>query len=718
LIIIAGIAAVLSSCRKDAVPDSAGRDDALQINVTAAGFTFGNIGTKAFNTGYTTTLSTGDRIGITVVKDGAIILENNIPYVYNGSAWNPVNPASAVHYFPGSNIDYLVYYPYSPVMDGKMTTAEIVANFSPQTDQSAQNAYDASDLMTGVGVLNGIILSVTLTHALSLIEFNFPTGVSSVLFEIEGGATLIPFFFEGAYRYIARSQNHSVVLTGSYTEGSEKKYWQLANVMLTAGKTCRINIFPPFFIEGYMGGIQVFYTDGTNEIATITDNGILKLVNSAGKTIMRIVLLDKGNKDYLIGRTTEQPICLKFDANGDLLFRPAIVGYVPIGSYAEFQKINGDATSRAGNYRQEANLDLMNMAWTPVGNNSNRFTGACDGNHKTISRLSINSASMDYAGLFGAIGVGGLVQNFDIIDVNITGRNYVGSMVGHSEGSITNCKTDGKISGADYTGGIAGYTTRSSIKACNSGGSVNGRDWVGGITGYLTIGSSVETCVSNALVNGRDRVGGIAGCVFTANGETGNPGSTINACKSAGTVIGTGNMIGGIAGQVIRNNNTVRNCYSTGNISGANNVGGVVGNVNDSSVEYCYATGAVNGTSSIGGVAGLVNTGGFTRNCVALNPIVQASTSNIGRVAYPVGGNLIYNLAWDGMSNGSGIPFTGGVLVAHNRANGKNITSSQARMRTTYVDYVDSDLPAPLGWDFINTWKINEGNGYPTLQWE
>jgi hypothetical protein len=406
---------------------------------------------------------------------------------------------------------------------------------------------------------------------------------------------------------------------------------------------------------------------------------------------MRIVLLDKGNKDYLIGRTTEEPIRLKFDANGDLLFRTAVGGYIPAGSYAEFQKINGDATSRAGKYLLEANLDLMNVAWTPVGNNSNRFTGVFDGDHKTISRLSMNSASMDYAGLFGAIGVGGSVQNFNLIDVNITGRNYIGSTVGHSEGTITSIKSNGKISGTDYTGGIAGY---------------------------LTNGSNVETCENNAAINGRDRVGGIAGYVFTADNDS-EKGNIINACKNAGTVTGTGTMTGGIAGQ-IRNNNTVRNCYSTGNINGVNNVGGVAGNVyyTGSVVEYCYASGTVSGTTGIGGVAGLVNAGGNVRNCVALNPTVQASTSNIGRVAYMVGGNLIYNLAWDGISNGSGISFTGGTMVAHNRMDGKSITSGQARMRTTYVDYVDSDLPDPLGWDFINTWKINEGNGYPTLQWE
>ena len=655
LLLIIWMAAVVSSCLKE---DPTERGDALQISVTAVGFTFGNPETRAINTGYATTLSTGDRIGITVVRDGTTILENNIPYVYSGSAWDPVTSA-CVHFFPDTNISYFAYYPYSTSMDGKLI-ADIIADFNPKTDQSNQNDYDASDLMTGMGVLSGATLTFKLTHALSLIELNFPAGTSSVVFDIEGGTSLKPYSFNGLFRYIAKSQSRPVKLTGSCTVGSEKKNWQSPDVTLTAGEICRINVFPPFFIEGYTGDIQVFYTDNSYEITTITGDGILKLMNSTGKTVRKIVLLDKG-KEHLIGRTTEAPIRLKFDANGNLLFRNAMDGYIPIGSYAEFQKINESATARAGNYRQEANLDLMNEAWTPVGNNTNRFMGVFDGNHKTISRLRINSG--DYVGLFGAIGDGGTVQNIVI------------------------------------TNGI-----------------VNGRDYTGGITGYLTGNSIVEFCENNAAINGRDRVGGIAGCVFTPDGDF-STCNIINACKNTGTVTGTGTMTGGIVGQ-IRNNNVVKNCYSTGNISGENNVGGVAGIVyyTGSRVEYCYAMGTVSGTTSIGGVAGQTSFGGAVGNCVALNPVVQATATNIGRIVGYFGGNLTYNLAWDGMSNGSGIPFP--LTYQHNNANGKSITLAQSMMQTTYVDYVDTDLPNPIGWDFINTWRINEGNGYPVLQWE
>ena len=716
LMIIAGTAALLTSCQYDDLPDrTVEHGEALQISVTTERFTADGIETRATDIGYITSFITGDTIGITVVRDGTTILEDNIPYRYDGSAWNPV--ANAVHLYPGTNISYLVYYPFDTNMDGKTTAADMIAAFTPRADQSIQTAYTASDLMTGVGTLNGTSLSIILTHALSLIELNFPAGVSSVSFDIDGGTRLTPYSFEDAFRYITKPQNNPVELSGSYTAGGETMHWQLPNATLSAGKYIKINVFILSVIEGYKGRVQVFYTDSSNEITSITDSGILKIVNGAGKTIMKIVLLDQGDKEYLIGRKTDQPLRLKFDTDGSLLFRSAEDGYIPIGSYAEFQKINENSATRAGYYRQEADLDLMNVAWRPVGDDTiRRVTATYDGNNKTISRLSINNASLNYAGLFGVVGVGGTIQNLNIVEANVRGGNYAGSLVGYATGAnISNCHTSGEVGGRDYVGGIAGYvSTGSVVEACENNTAINGRNYIGGIVSYVASNSKVETCRNNSAINGTGRLGGIVGYV-TSN-------SIVNACKNSGTVNGTGDMVGGIAGETL-SGGVVKNSYSTGEVSGANDVGGVVGCVTRSgttgSVERCYSTSAVRGITSVGGVAGLANSGATVSNCVALNAIVSASTSNVGRVAYLSGGNIVNSLAWDGMSNGDGISFPGGIQIAHDRMDGKSITSSQAKMQATYVNYITlPDLPAPLSWDFTNIWTINEGNGYPALQWE
>ena len=718
LMMVAGIAALLTSCRTDDLLDlTAGRGEALQINVTAAGFTSHGFGMRTDDAGYTTAFAAGDRIGITVVKDNTIILHDNIPYEYNGSAWNPVNVTDTVRRYFEADIDYLVYYPYDATMAGKTTASAVVAAFTPQADQSARAAYTASDLMTGTGALNGTALTVTLTHALSLIELNFSAEASSILFGIDGGGTLTPYFFEGVFRFIAKPQDLPVELAGSFTIGNKTMLWQQAEVTLAPGKYNRLNIFVPSLIEGYTGNVQVFYTDGSDETATIASAGFLKLKYGAGKTLMKIVLLDKSNKEYYIGRTTDRPLCLKFDANGNLLFRPAENGYIPIGSYAEFQKIHDDVNTRAGNYRQEADLDLMNVPWTPVGSSNSvnyHFKGTYDGNNKTISRLTVNYTGVNYSGLFGY--VDGKIQNVSITEANITGKDNVGGIAGYSTGIITNCNTGGKVTGANYVGGIAGYVMNGgTIVRCQNYGEITGTTEIGGIAGRVdALGSTVEACYNSGAIKGGGKVGGIAGLVF-------NFGSAI-ACKNSGPVSGTANMVGGVAGEAY-NSGVVRNCYSTGAVTGPNDVGGVVGCVTSGSngtglAEYCYATGVVNGVNSVGGVAGLANSGSTVRNCVALNPTVRASDKNIGRAVYMSGGNLLHLLALETISSGGGIPFSNGINTSHNHMDGKSITSAQAMMRATYETYVDSDLPDPLGWDFTDVWTINEGNGYPTLQWE
>ena len=41
--------------------------------------------------------------------------------------------------------------------------------------------------------------------------------------------------------------------------------------------------------------------------------------------------------------------------------------------------------------------------------------------------------------------------------------------------------------------------------------------------------------------------------------------------------------------------------------------------------------------------------------------------------------------------------------------NGADITAVEAKAQATYTD---------RGWDFTTIWKIDEGVGYPKLQWE
>jgi hypothetical protein len=101
------------------------------------------------------------------VQNGAVV-QDNIPYTYNGSAWEPSTADKA--YIPfGRGVIWLVYYPYSPDMDDKTTEPEILDAFTVPADQGSQDKYTASDLMIGSGSLSvDNTLTATLTHRLAM----------------------------------------------------------------------------------------------------------------------------------------------------------------------------------------------------------------------------------------------------------------------------------------------------------------------------------------------------------------------------------------------------------------------------------------------------------------------------------------------------------------------------------------------------------------------
>lgn len=81
--------------------------------------------------------------------------------------------------------------------------------------------------------------------------------------------------------------------------------------------------------------------------------------------------------------------------------------------------------------------------FTPIGGNQKFFEGNFDGNGKTISGIRISLNNNDHGnvlrGLFGNITSTANIQDLTLADTRITGYNAIGGIVGHSEGTITNC---------------------------------------------------------------------------------------------------------------------------------------------------------------------------------------------------------------------------------------------------------------------------------------
>ena len=220
--------------------------------------------------------------------------------------------------------------------------------------------------------------------------------------------------------------------------------------------------------------------------------------------------------------------------------------------------------------------------WTPIGTESQPYTGTFNGKDKTITGLTVNQEGTNYVGLIGYLGSGGKVQNVVLEGVQITSDNssgYAGGVAGDSWGTIENCSVSGSVSGTTFVGGVVGSQWGGSITGCNSSATVKGVIFAGGIAGETNSGASLTGCYATGDVTvendgtNNSHAGGVVGY---------NGGGTLTACYATGNVIGTGTgtdpiYVGGVTGS--NNLGTLTACYhAKGDVSGpTGTTGGVAG---------------------------------------------------------------------------------------------------------------------------------------------
>ncbi len=226
----------------------------------------------------------------------------------------------------------------------------------------------------------------------------------------------------------------------------------------------------------------------------------------------------------------------------------------------------------------------------PIGSiNPNLFTGSYDGQGFTISNLYINRPTEDKVGLFRWVH-GATISNVGLIDVNITGKGFTGSVAGDFRvGTMTNCYATGSVK-SEF-------------------------DTIGGLVGSSAHNASITNCYSTCSVTGRSNIGGLTGqAIYSV---------IITNSYATGSVTGTGSLVGGLVGKLGHASSTddtsnVENCYATGSVSGTDSVGGLVGSlIVNTTINDSYATGLVTGlvarTGNIGGLVGS-NTGIVTNS--------------------------------------------------------------------------------------------------------
>src|SRR5205814_4214717 len=96
---------------------------------------------------------------------------------------------------------------------------------------------------------------------------------------------------------------------------------------------------------------------------------------------------------------------------------------------------------------------------TPISS----FSGAFDGLNNTISHLTITGSNGN-VGLFNSIAATGIVKNFTLSDVNVSGAAIVGALAGTNAGTISNITASGTVTA---TGSIVGGVIGSACIGCS-----------------------------------------------------------------------------------------------------------------------------------------------------------------------------------------------------------------------------------------------------------
>jgi len=207
--------------------------------------------------------------------------------------------------------------------------------------------------------------------------------------------------------------------------------------------------------------------------------------------------------------------------------------------------------------------------------------------------------------------------------------------------------------------GLFGYISAAALSNINVAGNVTGFDYVGGIAGKTNALSTISTSSFTGSVTGNINVGGIVGW---------NDPSTITDAIVSGTIKGLSN-VGGIVG--LNDLSTIYGATFSGTVigltTGSSNVGGIAGN-NSGSVSNVIATGGVSGASALGGVTG-----------------ANSGTISAG----------YWDTQISGQTNGAGSGSSAGTT---------GLNTAQMTQQANFT-----------ALDFINTWRIYEGNSAPLL---
>lgn len=277
----------------------------------------------------------------------------------------------------------------------------------------------------------------------------------------------------------------------------------------------------------------------------------------------------------------------------------------------------------------------------PIGSEDDPFMGELDGGGHTISGLFVSrpDAPEDTnVGLFGVTGSTAFIHDLHLEGLETIGTTNVGGLVGLNDGGhVLSVSVAGEVRGNRNTGGIVGYHIDGMLEHSVSQVAIQGVDTafsseaLGGLVGYNESGHILRS-FNEGIVKGYRTLGGLVGRQMD--------GGTIKRSYNLGEIVGRWQAVGGLVGRseqsVVENSynegdvsgdldvggligykdrGRITDSYNMGNVLAVGhrgeNAGGLIGMAtrNGGGDEYVelldvYSTGDVRGALEVGGLVG------------------------------------------------------------------------------------------------------------------
>ena len=440
------------------------------------------------------------------------------------------------------------------------------------------------------------------------------------------------------------------------------------------------------------------------------------------------------------------------DGKGQSPYTDATVNYPGSGTEADPYRVYTAAdlqgVYKKGYYKLMNDIDLTEWinkyspteGWPAIGKNGVTAVYFDGAGHK-ITGLWCNTTA-GYNGLFSNFPAG-YIKNLTVETASgksVKGGDYTAVLIGRmTNGKIENVTVKGNAEGSNHVGGITGMTSGMKFNNVNYEGettSSSDKDiYIGGLAGIADGDVSVVSSYAKVKVT-TTGANAYAGGIFGKGSNVILKNSHAEATTKAS---GDSTYVGGLVG-VTEATDSITKCYSEGILAatGAKSyVGGLVGiNKGEGLINNCYSTADATSTLYAAGLVaynygkvsnsyskGNVNSEFYGAGAVGYNDGAKATVNNL------VAGNPQVNVTdksgWSirvlgGFKNGASQPgennyalstmilSVNGVpkKVTDNILDGYAKTEDELKSKATYEK---------LGWSFSRVWKIDEANGWPTL---